>query len=86
MSPATFHQLLFKLTPRISKTDAQMRKAIDAETRLCVTLLHLATYALGRKTVADIIQDTCEAMWDVLAPIYLATPQCHDDWRKIAKT
>ena len=43
MSPETFYYLLATLTPRISKMDTQMRKAIDPETRLAVTLHHLAT-------------------------------------------
>lgn len=79
---------------RITKQDTQMRPAIPADTRLCVTLHFLVTgmsfttlafiYALGRKTVSDIVYDTCEAIWDVLQPIYLRLPSTHAEWQNIA--
>lgn len=71
-----------------------MRLAIPPDTRLCVTLHFLVTgmsfgtlayiYALGRKTVSDIIYDTCEAIWDILQPIYLRLPSTHNEWQGIA--
>ena len=71
-----------------------MRAAIPPDTRLCVTLHFLATgmnfrtlafiYALGRKTVSDIIYDTCAAIWDLLQPIYLRLPSTHFEWQSIA--
>ena len=70
-----------------------MRAAIPPDTRLCVTIHFLVTgvsfktlsyiYALGRKTVSDIVYETCNAIWDVLQPIYLCVPVTHQEWRHI---
>ena len=40
---------------------------------------------LGHSTVCNIIEDTCDALWCVLAPEYLRTPSCADDWKKISE-
>lgn len=95
MSPATFEYLLAIVGPRIRRKDTQMRKTIDPETRLCVTLHHLSSgmnisnlayiYALGRKTVSDIIYDCCQALWDMLSPIYMKMPQTHNEWKSISE-
>lgn len=75
--------------------DTQMRKAIDPETRLYVTLHYLATgssynsiafhYALGKSTVSGIIIDTCKAIVEVLGPVHLQAPQSQEDWKRIAE-
>lgn len=95
MSPGTFNYILDMIKHRIKKQDTQMRKAIDVNTRLAVTLYHLATganhrqlafmYALGRKTVSDIIYETCTAIDEILSPVYLKPPTCHEEWRRIAQ-
>ena len=61
--------------------DIHMRRSIDPETRLYVTLHYLSSrsscqaiamrYALGRSTGSGIIFDTCKAMVDLLVSIYL---------------
>jgi hypothetical protein len=95
MTSHTFDYLLAIVGPRIRRQDTVMRKAIDPETRLCVTLHFLATgmnfnslayiYALGRKTVSDMVYDCCEALWDMLCPIYLKPPTNHNEWRSISQ-
>lgn len=95
MTPETFTYLLSCIEHRIRRQDTQMRKAIEPETRLCVTLHYLATglnmrnlayiYALGRQTVSNIIYDCCQAIWDLLSPVYLRLPASHDEWRNISK-
>ena len=72
-----------------------MRKTIQPEVKLAVTLHHLAEgstqssialhYRLGRSTVSQIIYDTCKAIWTVLQPIYLSPPKSPEDWKAIAK-
>lgn len=94
MKPNTFKTLLESIRGRIQKQDTVMRTAIDPITRLYVTLHYLATgssyqviathYALGRSTVSSIIQDTCQAIVDVLGPVYLKPPSSHQEWRSIA--
>lgn len=94
MKPQSFSYLLEAIHERIKRMDTNMRKAIDPKTRLYVTLHYLATgasyqviathYALGRSTVSGIIQDTCQALVDILGPIYLKVPTTHLEWRNIA--
>ena len=43
MEPAMFHELLQRMTPRLSKKDTKWRKALNPGLRLAVTLRHLAT-------------------------------------------
>lgn len=74
--------------------DTQMRLAIPPDTRLCVTLHFLVTgssfstlayiYALGRKTVSDMVYETCDAIWEMLQPIYLRLPSTHIEWQNVA--
>ena len=95
MTPDTFNYLLGMIKNKIQRSDTVMRKAKDPQTRLCVTILHLATganlrtlaftYALGRKTVSDIIFDTCQAIWDILSPVYLKPLSTHAEWNRIAQ-
>ncbi|XP_067948826.1 uncharacterized protein [Watersipora subatra] len=94
MRPNAFNHILQTINHRIRKNDTNMRKAIDPRTRLYVTLHYLATgtsynviathYALGRSTVSGIIQDTCQAIVDIMGPIYLKPPTSHVEWRNIA--
>lgn len=77
----------------LSKTS--MREPIGPEERLVVTLRFLATgnsfrslsfsYRLGRKTVADIVAETCTSIYDVLSEKYLRTPSTPEEWLNIAE-
>ena len=40
-------------------------------------------FRLGVSTVQKIIMDTCDAIWDSLAPTYLPEPK-EEDWKNIA--
>lgn len=94
MSSGNFNYLLEKLRPLLTKQDTVMRKAIVPEVKLAITLHHLAEgtsfrnisahYRLGRRTVSNIIYETCAAIWEVFQPIYMRPPS-DDDWKTIAE-
>ena len=73
MTPESFAYLLSLVKPDICKQDTVMRKAVDPELRLAITLHHLAEganhaaiathYSLGKSTVTGIIHGTCESIW-----------------------
>lgn len=94
MNPATFNYLLEIIRLRITRRDTHMRKSIDPETRLCITLHHLTAginfrnlayiYAVGRKTVSDIVYDTCDAISSLVGAIYMKMPTTHGEWQSIA--
>lgn len=89
MPPRTFDTLLELVRDKIRNTN-NWRKAITPEQRLIVTLrrrflaagqyLRGASFnnCMGRSTVCGIIQETCQALWDVLQPLYLTCPQHAD--------
>ena len=95
MSPQRFDHLLGVVGPSLTRQHTNFRFPISPGERLAVTLRFLATgdsmqtiafsYRLGHSTVCNIIKDTCDALWCVLAPEYLRTPSCADDWKKISE-
>lgn len=95
MTVENFDRILAMVSPLITRRDTMMRKAIDPGLKLAITLHHLAEgashssvalhYRLGRSTVSNIIYETCDAIWEVLQPIYLKGPGGPSDWLSIAK-
>lgn len=72
-----------------------IRTPIGPEQRLLVCLRYLATgcsfpslafaFFLGVTTVREIVHSTCQAIAEVLSPVYLRTPSTTDEWRAVAK-
>ncbi|KAL1468348.1 hypothetical protein MTO96_041533 [Rhipicephalus appendiculatus] len=95
MSPSCFDTLLEMLRPRIKKNDTNYRKAIPAEHRLALTVRFLAAgetlrsssfnFLSGRSTACGIVSEVCQAIWDVLGPIYVALPSTPKEWSKVAR-
>ena len=94
MSPMMFDDLLSRIGPAITKQTTQFRCPISAGERLAVTLRYLVTgdtmqtisfsYRIGHATVCHIIDDTCQALWDVLSPEFLCAPKTSEEWKKIS--
>lgn len=71
-----------------------MRKAIKPELRLALTLWFLATglelrqcqkiWRIGASTASMIVRETCAALWETLAPVYMPLPQTADDWKTVS--
>ena len=78
MSPQRFDHLLGIVGPELTRQLTNFRSPISPGERLAVTLRFLPTgdsmqtiafsYRLGHSTVCNIIKDTCDALWCVLAP------------------
>ncbi|XP_042142134.1 uncharacterized protein LOC115328245 [Ixodes scapularis] len=94
MPPQAFDTLLGLLTERIGKKDTNYRKAISAADRLALTLRFLAAgltlrmvtfnFLVGRSTACRVVSDVCDALWDILQPVYLTCPQTADEWLRVA--
>ncbi|CAN7943147.1 unnamed protein product [Ixodes pacificus] len=94
MPPQAFDALLGLLTERIAKKDTNYRKAISAADRLALTLRFLAAgltlrmvtfnFLVGRSTACRMVSDVCDALWDILQPVYLTIPQTADEWLRVA--
>uniref|UniRef100_A0A6P7GJI6 Protein ALP1-like n=1 Tax=Diabrotica virgifera virgifera TaxID=50390 RepID=A0A6P7GJI6_DIAVI len=91
MLPETFDSLLNLLKRHLLKRSR--REYLSPELRLAMTLKYLAhggsfpnlswEFRVGHSTVSKIIFETCEAIWNVLKPIYVKS---HDeiDWLQVS--
>ena len=78
----------------ITKQSTNFREVISTGERLSLMLRFLASGKLqqslpfadrvGNTTVSNIIKKTCDAIFEKLAPIYLTTPSCEEEWLKLA--
>ena len=83
--PDQFEHLLKRLEPFISKKDTHMRTAIPARLRLQVTLRYLTSganysvieelFRIPKSTLSGIIPYVCQAIWIILSPECIKTPQ-----------
>ena len=74
----------FEVTPYIERNDTNMREAISVSERLSLTLRFLATgdsyhsleyqYRIPLSTLSEIIQETCQAIQQLLQSIMLNWP------------
>ena len=94
MSPAKFDELLSRVGPVISRRVTRMREPISPGERLAVTLRFLVTgdsmqtisfsFRLGHSTVSYIIENTCDALWEVLSPEFVCVPKSSEEWKRIS--
>ena len=95
MSSWRFDSLLRLVGPLIIKQTTKLREPISAEERLSVTLRYLASmdsqiflsfsYRIGRSTLSSILKETCDTIYEALAPDFLRPPFSVEDWMKSAK-
>ena len=91
MTPSRFDHLLSLIGPQITRQHTNFRSPISGAERLAVTLRFLTTgdsmqtiafsYRMGHSTVCTIIPETCDAIWNALAPEYLRTPSNAEEWK-----
>ncbi|XP_077257583.1 uncharacterized protein LOC143894819 isoform X2 [Temnothorax americanus] len=93
MTPTQFKELLILIAPFIMKQRV-IREPISAAERLCLTLRFLASgdsmismsyqYLIGLTTASNIIEETCDAIWNCLQKEVL--PSCLNavNWLNIA--
>ncbi|CAN7947207.1 unnamed protein product [Ixodes hexagonus] len=41
-------------------------------------------FLVGRSTACCVVSDVCDALWDILQPLYLTCPQTADEWLRVA--
>ncbi|CAN7938463.1 unnamed protein product [Ixodes hexagonus] len=90
MPPRTFDTLLELLGPRICKQDTRFRKAIPADHRLALAVRFLAAgetvrsssfnFMSGRSTACHVVPEVCQAIWNILGPIYVVCPSTEGEW------
>ena len=87
MQPQRFEHLLSILQENLQKFS--FREPISAKERLVITLVYLATgcsqqelafrFSRGRSTISNILSETCDALWNILSPLYLRLPSTREE-------
>lgn len=93
MEPAMFHEMLDRLTPRLTKLDTNFRKPLEPGLKLAVTLRFLATgnsyHSLGysfrvpHNTISMFLGDVCESIIAEYGDEVVQRPTTHDEWRAV---
>lgn len=94
MEPHLFNAILQSVGDSIRRQDTVLRAAIPPAERLALTLRYLATgesftslhfqFRIGKSTVAEIIPDVCEAIYNCLKQDYLSVPSTTEQWKAIS--
>lgn len=73
--------ILCGLLPRLAKEDTTLRKAIPLPKRIAIALYALGSsaeyrtvanlFGIGKSTVCELVLEFCNAVWDVMQPMYL---------------
>ncbi len=92
--PAMFQEMVDRLTPRITKTDTNYRKALDPGLKLAITLRYLATgessktlqygFRVGYNTICLLVPHVCQAIVDNYHEEVIKTPTTPQDWMVVA--
>ncbi|XP_076301938.1 uncharacterized protein LOC143220086 [Lasioglossum baleicum] len=90
MNMETFDYILEAIRSKIEK-HSNFRKCISPEERLMVTLRYLSTglafrsmafsFRMGDCTIAKIVYEACEAIWETLKEIHMPVPSTDDLYR-----
>ena len=84
MSKQTFMSICEELRQELEREDTNMRRAIDVETHVAMTLYYIAdegryrktanSFGVGRSTVSMIIRRVTTAISTILGPKYIKLP------------
>jgi hypothetical protein len=94
MEPAILHELVQRLTPRLTKQTTRLRKPL--EPGLAITLRHLASgysyhslnysFRVPHNTILMFVKDVCEASLAEYGDMAVTLPTTGDAWRDMAQT
>ncbi|XP_049515850.1 uncharacterized protein LOC125941995 [Dermacentor silvarum] len=99
MPPRSFDTLLQLVGPRITKANTRFCKAIPPDHSVgvfcCSSVRFLAAgetlrsssfnFLAGRSTACTIIAEVCQAIWDILGPLYVKCPSSAVQWLKVTQ-
>ena len=83
------------LSERPHKKDTVMREYVKPAEMCCLAIRYLATgesfhspefqFRMSRVTISKIIIEVCQALYEVMGPIYLSTPKTQEEWFKLSE-
>ena len=94
MDPEMFHELLGRMTPRLTKIDTFCRKALSPGLKLSITLRYLASgdsyhslmygFRVPHNSISLIVKEVCNAIVDEYADEVIEAPTTEQQWRRTA--
>ena len=95
MEPAMFHEVLERLTPRLTKQDTKFRRALRPGLKLVITLRFLASgdsyrslsyaFRVPHNTISKFVGGVCRAIVDEYGDEMVSVPETENDWRKVSE-
>ena len=93
VEPAMFHELVRRLSDRISKKDTWYRKALEPALKIAITLRFLATgnslktlmygFRVAYNTISIVTNEVCEAIIEEYAEEVISCPTAAAEWKTI---
>jgi len=94
MDPAMFHELLQRLTPRLTKKDTKWRPALQPGLKLAITLRFLASgatyhslsfsFRVPHNTISLFVTEVLQAIVDEYGEEVVTVPENADAWRELS--
>ena len=90
-----FSKIVDLRSERLHKKDTVMREYVKPAEMCCLAIRYLATgesfhslefqFQMSRVTISKIIIEVCQALYEVMGPIYLSTPKTQEEWLKLSE-
>ena len=90
--PAIFHELVYRLSPRFTKTTTNFRVPHSPGLKLAVTLRHLAsgnsyhsfayTFRVPHNAISNVVREVCQAIIEEYQEEVIVMPNTTEDWRE----
>ena len=90
-----FSKIVDLLSERLHKKDTVMRECVKPAEMCCLAIRYLATgesfhslefqFRMSRVTISKIVIEVCQALYEVMGPIYLPTPKTQGEWLKLSE-
>ena len=94
MEPAMFHELVQRLTPRLTKQTTNYRKPLCPGIKIAITLRFLATgnsyrslafsFRVANCTISIFVREVCDAIIEEFGDEVVKTPTTHEEWQQLS--
>ena len=94
MEPEMFHELVQRLTPRLTKQETRFRQPLDTGMKLAIALRYMTTgntyhslsysFRVPHNSISKFMKEVCEAIIAEYEPEVFNLPTTPDGWRQIA--
>ena len=93
MEPCMFHELLLRVTPRLTKRDTNYRRALELGLKLAITLRYMATgnsyhsmsysFRATQNTISGVVKEVSAAIVAEYESVIFDFPKTPRKWRQV---